>query len=102
MDPGDRVDGQWDHMVNITVHDPFEAVAQPDDVYPFEPGADGRRPDDAVNAGGGPAADEDGEIVMVLPKSMIAESQVVSAGLVASPMSCSAIWRAGPALPSGR
>ena len=74
MDPADRVDGQWDHMVDIAAHDPFEAVPQADDVYLFEPGADGRRPDDAVDAGGGPAADEDCKIVMVLHKSMIASS----------------------------
>ena len=84
MDPADRVDGQWDHMVNIAAHDPFEAVAQPDDVDLFESGADGRRPDDAVNAGGGPAADQDGEIVMVLHKSMIAESRTLSAAIPAA------------------
>ena len=52
-------------MVDIALHDPLEAVSQPDDVYFFEPGADGRRADDAVNAGGRPATDEDREIVMV-------------------------------------
>ena len=38
----------------------------PDDVDAFEPGADGRGADDAVDAGRRAAADENGEIVMVL------------------------------------
>src|SRR5439155_5309476 len=44
----------------------------------FESGADGRRADYAVNAGGRPAADEDREIVMVRHKWMIPESDTVS------------------------
>src|SRR3989442_767372 len=78
MDAADGVDGQGNHMVDIPLHDPFKAVAQPDDVDLFESGADGRRADDAVNAGGRPAADEDREIVMVRHKWMIPESDTVS------------------------
>src|SRR5439155_20886826 len=78
MDAADGVDGQGNHMVDIPLHDPFKAVAQPDDVDLFESGADGRRADYAVNAGGRPAADEDREIVMVRHKWMIPESDTVS------------------------
>src|SRR5580704_12768192 len=75
MDPADGVDGQWGHMGNIALHDPFEAIAQPDDVDLLESGADGRRPDDAVDAWGGPATDEDGEVVVVFHNSMITEGR---------------------------
>jgi hypothetical protein len=71
-------------MVNIAMHDPFEAVAQPDDVYLVESGADGGRADDAVDAGGRPATDEDREIVMVLHGSMIPESRTISAAIPAA------------------
>ena len=43
------------------LHQPLEAVAHADDVHALEGRADGRGADDAVDAGGGSAADEDGE-----------------------------------------
>ena len=49
--------------VDVALHDPLEAVADADDVDAFEAGADGGRADDAVDAGGRAAADENGEIV---------------------------------------
>ena len=66
MDPADGVDGQRHDVVDVALHDPLEAVADADDVDALEPGADGRRADDAVDAGGRAAADQNGEIVMVL------------------------------------
>ena len=52
-------------VVDVALHEPLEAVADAEDVEPFEPGADGRRADDAVDAGGGAAADQDGEPLMM-------------------------------------
>ena len=59
MDPADGVDRQRGDVVDVPLHEPLEAVADADDVEPFEAGADGGRGDDAVDAGGGAAADED-------------------------------------------
>ena len=53
-------------VIDVALHDPLEAVADAEDLDAFERGADGRRADDAVDAGGGAAADQDGEIVMVV------------------------------------
>src|SRR5579862_3356763 len=103
MNPADCVDGQGGHMGDIALHDPFEAIAQPDDVYLLESGADGRRPDDAVDARGGPATDEDGEIVVVVHTSMITESAVVSHGNPGGSRWCRARrWRVFAALARGK
>ena len=69
MDPAHGVDVERDHMIDVALHDPLEAVAEPDDVNPFEPGADGRRADDAVDPWGGASTDQDREILMVLHRS---------------------------------
>ena len=47
----------------FALHDPLEAVADAEDLDALEPGADGGGADDAVDAGGGAAADEDGEFL---------------------------------------
>ena len=49
------------HVLDVALHDPLEAVADADDLDAFEPAADGRGADDAVDAGGGAAADENCE-----------------------------------------
>ena len=40
--------------VDVALHDPLEAVADADDLDAFEPAADRRRADHAVDAGAGP------------------------------------------------
>ena len=50
-------------VLGVALHEPLEPVADADDVEPVEAGADGGGADDAVDAGGGAAADEDGELV---------------------------------------
>jgi hypothetical protein len=62
-------------MADITLHDPLETVAQADDFHLFEPSPDGGRPYDAVYAGSGTAGNQDREVLVVLHKSMIAESR---------------------------
>ena len=47
-------------VLGVPLHDPLEPVADADDVEPAETGADRGRADDAVDAGGGTAADENG------------------------------------------
>ena len=64
MDAADGVDRERDDVVDVALHEPLEAVADADDVDAFEPGADRRRADDAVDAGRRAAADEDCELVM--------------------------------------
>ena len=64
VDAADGVDRERHDMVDIALHDPGEAVADADDVEAFEPGADGRRADDRVDARGRATADENGELVM--------------------------------------
>ena len=58
-------------MIDVALHDPFEAVAQADDLEAFELGADRRGADDAVDARCRAAADENGEFPVVLHDSMI-------------------------------
>jgi hypothetical protein len=65
VDPADRVDGQGGGVIDVALHEPLEAVAHADDVDAFEPGADGGRGDDTVDAGGGAAADEDRETLVM-------------------------------------
>jgi hypothetical protein len=62
-------------MADITLHDPLETVAQADDFQLLEPGPDGGRPDDAVDAGSWTASDENCEVLVVLHTTMIAESR---------------------------
>ena len=60
VNPAHRLDGQGHRLVGVPLHDPLEPVADADDVDAAETGADGGGADDAVDAGGGAAADEDG------------------------------------------
>ena len=55
-----------DDVVDIALHDPFEAIAQPDDLEPLELGPDGRGADDGVDAGRRSAADQNGEFPVML------------------------------------
>ena len=41
-------------MIDVALHDPLEAVAEPDDLEAFELGADGGGADDALMPGAGP------------------------------------------------
>ena len=81
VDPADRVDGERGDVIDVPLHQPLEAVADADDVEPLEPRANGGGGDDAVDAGRGPAAHEDGKAVMVLhglacqPKKSISLTQ---------------------------
>ncbi len=61
MDAADLFDLERDDLVDVALHDPFEAVADADDFDAFEAAADGRRADHAVDAGSGAAADENCE-----------------------------------------
>ncbi len=54
-----------DDVLDVALHQPFEAVANPDHVDPFELGSDRRRADDAVDAGGRPAADENPDVLVM-------------------------------------
>ena len=63
VDAADGVDGERHDMRRVALHDPLEAVADPDDGDAFEAGADGGGADDAIDAGGRAAADQDGKIV---------------------------------------
>jgi hypothetical protein len=52
-------------VVDVALHQPFETVADADDVEAFEPGADRGRGDDAVDAGSGAPADENRKTLMM-------------------------------------
>ena len=62
VDAADRLDRERHDVVDVALHDPLEAVAQAEDLEALELGADGGGADDAVDAGGGAAADENGEL----------------------------------------
>ena len=63
MDAADDVDRQRDDMVDVAVHDPGETIADADDIYALEAGANRRRADDRIDAGGRPAGNENRELV---------------------------------------
>ena len=52
-------------VVDVALHDPLEAVADAQDLDTLEDAADRRRADDAVDAGGGAAPDENGESLLM-------------------------------------
>src|SRR4030095_3878602 len=66
MDSADAFDGERCDVVDIALHDPFEAVANADDLAAFQPGADGGGADDTVDTGSGPAARDDCEIGVLI------------------------------------
>ena len=57
------LDGEGLHVVDVAVHQPFEAVAHANDLHALEGGTDRRRADDAVDAWRRTAADEDGQFL---------------------------------------
>jgi len=50
VDAADVADREGHDVVDVALHDPFEAVLDADDIGPCQGSADGRRPDDAVDA----------------------------------------------------
>ena len=64
VDPADVFDPERDDMVDVALHDPLEAVPDAQDLDVLELGPDRGRANDAVDAGGGSAADQDGQLVL--------------------------------------
>ena len=62
VDAAHVVDGERRHVLDVALHDPVEAVADAEHPDAFERAPDGGGADDAVDAGGGAAADEDREV----------------------------------------
>jgi hypothetical protein len=60
MDSADLIDLQFLDAVDVAVHDPLEAVADPDDVDSFQAASDRRGADDAIDTGGRTAPNENG------------------------------------------
>ena len=75
MDAADAFDRERRDVIDVALHDPFEPVAQADDVDALEPGADGRRCDDAVEAGSGAAAAENCQLVVGVHVAVIVISR---------------------------
>ena len=65
VDPADDVDRERHDVLDVARHQSREAVAHADDVHTLERGANGRRTDDAVDAGCRPAADENSELLVM-------------------------------------
>jgi hypothetical protein len=84
MDAADVVDVEWDDLRSVALHDVFEAVPDAEDLDPRETGADGGRTDDAVDAGGGAAADENGQFSFAHVLSRWSRSGALSRGPVRS------------------
>jgi hypothetical protein len=57
VDAADGLDGERGHVVDVAVHDPLEAVADPDDFHVLQARPDGGRADHAVDAGSRSAPD---------------------------------------------
>ena len=73
MNAADSIDRQWDDMVDVALHDPLEAVAYPEHAHLLDPRPDSGGTNNTVDAGGGAAADENGEVLMALHRTMVAE-----------------------------
>ena len=71
VDAADAFDRERDDVLDVALHDPLEAVADADDLDAFEPRADRRRADHAVDARGRPAADENRHVGVVFHAGMI-------------------------------
>jgi len=65
VDPADHVDREGRDVFDVTVHQALESVAHANDVHAVKRGADRRGADHAVDAGGGSAADQDGELLVM-------------------------------------
>src|SRR5437899_9591176 len=65
MDAAHVVDRERTHVLDVTLHEVLEAVAHAEHVDAVEVATDRRRADDAVDAGCGAAADQDGEVLAV-------------------------------------
>ena len=65
VDAAHLVDRQRAHVVDVALHDPLEAVADAEHLDPLEQAADRGRADDAVDAGGGPAPDQDRQSLLM-------------------------------------
>ena len=63
MDPADALDGQAYDMVDVPLHEPLKAVRTPTTSTPSSSDRDGRRADDAVDARGGTARDQNGQLL---------------------------------------
>ena len=58
VDPAHFLDRQRGHVLHVALHQPLEAVADPQDLDALKDPPDGRRADDAVDAGSRPSSDE--------------------------------------------
>ncbi len=65
VDPAHLVDRERPHVVDVALHDPLEAVADPEHLDALEQAADGGRADHAVDAGSGPAPDQDRQSLLM-------------------------------------
>ncbi len=59
VDPADIVDFERRDVFDVATHDPLEPVAEAEYFDPLEPSANGRRPNDGVDAGGRAPADRE-------------------------------------------
>ena len=66
MNSTHSVDGQRGDVVDIAPHDPLETVAEADHANVLQTASDCCCADDAVDARGRPAGDEDGKFVAVM------------------------------------
>jgi hypothetical protein len=66
VDPAHCFDRERHDVIDVALHDPLEAVADAEDVDALEPGPNRRRADDAVDAWGRPAPDENGQRMLML------------------------------------
>ena len=62
VDAARVLDRERGDVRDVARHEPLEALLEPEDFDVGERGADGRRPDDAVDAGRRAAGDDDGEL----------------------------------------
>ncbi len=65
MNAADGLDRQRADVIDVTSHQPFEAVADAEDIDPFESCPNRCRRDDTVDAGSRTAADEDRKTLMM-------------------------------------
>src|SRR5262245_22887004 len=71
VDAAHGIDGQRRDVLDIALHQPLESVANADDVYSLERGANGRGADDRVDAGGWTASDQDSQLLVMFHSSII-------------------------------
>ena len=89
MDAADLLDLERPHVVDVALHDPLEAVVDAETSTPSRTARIVAAPITLLMPGGGPPADEDGEVLLLThgwdPRGILAKRRIRRAGTPSRP-----------------